>query len=47
MPVKRMPNRPDTDTLDPMMIVDVAYLAVMGIIGLTVTARRLDKLLLK
>ena len=36
-----------TDTLDPMMIVDVAYLAVMGVIGLSITARRLDKLLLK
>jgi lipooligosaccharide transport system permease protein len=36
-----------TDTLDPMMIVDVAYLLVLGFIGLTITARRLHKLLLK
>ncbi len=36
-----------TGTLDPMMIVDVVYLLVLGFIGLSITARRLDKLLLK
>ncbi len=36
-----------TDTLDPMMLFDVIYLAVLGLIGLSITARRLDKLLLK
>ena len=36
-----------TDTLDPMMIVDVVYLLVLGFIGLSITARRLHKLLLK
>ena len=33
--------------LDPVLLVHVAYLAVMGTIGLMVVARRLDKLLLK
>jgi lipooligosaccharide transport system permease protein len=33
--------------LDPMLLVHVAYLAVMGIAGLYVVSRRLDKLLLK
>jgi lipooligosaccharide transport system permease protein len=33
--------------LDPSLLVHVAYLAVMGIVGLAIVARRLDKLLLK
>ena len=33
--------------VDPVLIVHVAYLAVMGIAGLYVVSRRLDKLLLK
>ncbi len=33
--------------LDPSLIVHVLYLATMGILGLAVVARRLDKLLLK
>ena len=36
-----------TDTLDPTMILDVIYLLVLGFIGLSITARRLHKLLLK
>ncbi len=36
-----------TDTLDPMMIVDVIYLLVLGFVGLSITARRLRRLLLK
>ncbi|MBX3029052.1 MAG: ABC transporter permease [Chloroflexi bacterium] len=36
-----------TDTVDIMIVVDVAYLVVLGLIGLAITARRLDKLLLK
>ena len=36
-----------TGTLDPMMIVDVVYLLVLGFIGLSITSRRLGKLLLK
>ena len=33
--------------ISPILLVHVAYLAVMGIVGLAVTSRRLDKLLLK
>ena len=33
--------------LDPSLLIRVAYLAIMGIIGLMIVARRLDKLLLK
>jgi lipooligosaccharide transport system permease protein len=33
--------------LDASLIVHVVYLSVMGIVGLTIVARRLDKLLLK
>ena len=33
--------------ISPVLLVHVAYLAVMGLIGLVVTSRRLDKLLLK
>jgi lipooligosaccharide transport system permease protein len=33
--------------VDPVLVVHVAYLAVMGIAGLYVVSRRLDKLLLK
>ena len=36
-----------TDTLDPTMILDVVYLLVLGFIGMSITARRLHKLLLK
>jgi lipooligosaccharide transport system permease protein len=36
-----------TDTLDAMVIVDVVYLAVLGLIGLAITSRRMGKLLLK
>ena len=36
-----------TDQLDPMMVVDVVYLVVLGLIGLTITSRRMGKLLLK
>jgi lipooligosaccharide transport system permease protein len=35
-----------TGVLDPSMIVDVAYLVAMGLIGLTIVSRRLDRLLL-
>jgi lipooligosaccharide transport system permease protein len=33
--------------ISPILLVHVAYLSVMGLIGLAVTSRRLDKLLLK
>lgn len=33
--------------LEPVLLVHVAYLAIMGVIGLWVVSRRLDKLLLK
>jgi lipooligosaccharide transport system permease protein len=33
--------------LDPSLLVHIAYLAVMGLIGLVIVERRLDKLLLK
>ena len=33
--------------ISPVLLVHVAYLTVMGIVGLAVTSRRLDKLLLK
>ncbi len=36
-----------TGVLDPTMVLDVAYLAILGCIGMTITARRLGKLLLK
>jgi lipooligosaccharide transport system permease protein len=36
-----------TDQLDPMIVVDVVYLAALGLIGLTITSRRLGRLLLK
>lgn len=35
-----------TGVLGPSMIVDVVYLVAMGLIGLTIVSRRLDKLLL-
>jgi lipooligosaccharide transport system permease protein len=36
-----------TGTLGPGMLVHVAYLAAMGLAGLAITARRLERLLLK
>jgi lipooligosaccharide transport system permease protein len=33
--------------ITPELLVNVAYLAIMGIVGLLITSRRLDKLLLK
>jgi lipooligosaccharide transport system permease protein len=36
-----------TDQLDPMIVFDVVYLAVLGLIGLAITSRRMGKLLLK
>jgi lipooligosaccharide transport system permease protein len=33
--------------ISPVLLVHVAYLSVMGLIGLVITSRRLDKLLLK
>ena len=33
--------------ITPVLLVHVAYLAIMGVIGLVITSRRLDKLLLK
>jgi lipooligosaccharide transport system permease protein len=33
--------------ISPILLVHVAYLAIMGIVGLAVTSRRLDRLLLK
>ena len=33
--------------ISPVLLVHVAYLAVMGVVGLAITSRRLDKLLLK
>jgi lipooligosaccharide transport system permease protein len=36
-----------TGALGPAMLVDVAYLTVMGLVGLAITSRRLERLLLK
>jgi lipooligosaccharide transport system permease protein len=36
-----------TGAIDPGILVHVVYLAVMGLAGLTVVGRRLDKLLLR
>jgi len=36
-----------TGQIEPMLLVDVAYLVIMGTIGLMITSRRLGKLLLK
>jgi lipooligosaccharide transport system permease protein len=36
-----------TGEVGPTLLVDVAYLAIMGLIGTTITARRLDRLLLR
>lgn len=36
-----------TDQPDPMIVVDVVYLAVLGLVGLAITSRRMGKLLLK
>jgi len=36
-----------TDQLDPAILVDVAYLVVLGLIGLAITSRRMGRLLLK
>ncbi len=36
-----------TGALGPGMLVDVAYLTVMGLVGLAITSRRLERLLLK
>ena len=36
-----------TGAIEPMLLVDVAYLLIMGTIGLAITSRRLGKLLLK
>jgi lipooligosaccharide transport system permease protein len=36
-----------TGYVDPSLLLNVAYLAVMGVIGLALVARRLDRLLLK
>ena len=33
--------------ISPVLLVHVAYLTVMGLIGLAITSRRLDQLLLK
>jgi lipooligosaccharide transport system permease protein len=36
-----------TDQLDAMVAVDVVYLAVLGLVGLAITSRRMGRLLLK
>lgn len=36
-----------TGLIDPMVLVDIAYLGIMGLIGVAITARRLRTLLLK
>jgi lipooligosaccharide transport system permease protein len=36
-----------TGTIDPMVLVDIGYLTIMGVIGITITSRRLRLLLLK
>jgi len=40
-------RRLTTGALDPVMLVDAAYLVLLGVLGLTIVSRRLDKLLLK
>ena len=44
---RRPDPRPHDRSVEPVLLVDVAYLAVMGLIGLAITSRRLGKLLLK
>ena len=36
-----------TGVIDPMVLVDIAYLTIMGLVGVTITSRRLKSLLLK
>ena len=36
-----------TGTIDSMVLVDIAYLSIMGLIGIVITSRRLRILLLK
>jgi lipooligosaccharide transport system permease protein len=36
-----------TGAIDPSIVLNVVYLAILGVVGLLVVARRLDKLLLK
>jgi len=36
-----------TGALDPVMLLDLGYLALLGMVGLAIVSRRLDKLLLK
>ena len=36
-----------TGIVSPTVVIDVVYLVAMGLIGLTIVSRRLDKLLLK
>jgi lipooligosaccharide transport system permease protein len=36
-----------TGEVGPMVLLDIAYLAIMGLIGVAITARRLRGLLLK
>jgi hypothetical protein len=36
-----------TGVIEPMVLVDIAYLSVMSLIGVAITARRLRILLLK
>jgi hypothetical protein len=39
--------RPEVGAVSPVLLFHVAYLLVMGIVGLYVVSRRLDKLLLQ
>jgi lipooligosaccharide transport system permease protein len=36
-----------TGIVGPGILLHIGYLAIMGIVGLTITSRRLDRLLLK
>ncbi len=36
-----------TGTVGPFQLVNVAYLAAMGLVGMFIASRRIDKLLLK
>ena len=36
-----------TGEVDAMLLFDIAYLSLMGLIGVAITARRLQRLLLK
>ena len=43
----RLPSRLTLGTVEPTLLLNVAYLVAMGLVGRAVAARRIDGLLLK